>query len=97
MKDLFSVLMLSLGAGLFVAGSIGLLRFPDPTSRLHALTKADVLGLGAIVLGLLLQADTAVVGLKLLLIWALALLASATNCYLIARWIGCQGTADDGA
>jgi hypothetical protein len=39
-----------IGAGLvfFVAGSIGLLRLPDVYSRLHALTKADNLGLARI-------------------------------------------------
>ena len=35
-----------------LAGTVGLLRFPDPLSRLHALTKADNLGLGLIVLAI---------------------------------------------
>ena len=34
------------GAFFFLAGTVGLLRFPDALSRLHALTKADNLGLG---------------------------------------------------
>ena len=38
------------GLGFLAAGSLGLLRFPDAVSRLHALTKADTLGLGLIVL-----------------------------------------------
>ena len=40
-----------------LAGTVGLLRFPDALTRLHALTKADNLGLGLIVLGLLPRAD----------------------------------------
>ena len=36
----------------FFAGALGLLRFPDPFTRMHALTKADNLGLGLVVLGL---------------------------------------------
>ena len=45
--------MLCAGAFFFLAGTVGLLRFPDSLTRLHALTKADNLGLGLIVLGLL--------------------------------------------
>jgi hypothetical protein len=41
----------------FIGGTVGLLRFPDVHSRLHALTKADNLGLGLISMGLVVQAD----------------------------------------
>ncbi|HCC61138.1 MAG TPA: cation:proton antiporter [Pseudomonas sp.] len=47
-----SWLLLIGGLLFFVAGSIGLLRFPDTVSRLHALTKADTLGLGLVIAGL---------------------------------------------
>ena len=63
----------------------GLLRFPDVYTRLHALTKADNLGLGFIVLGLAVQADSLAMACKLLLIWPLVLAASATVGYSIAR------------
>jgi len=44
-----------LGTGLFFTfvGSIGLLRFPDFYTRLHATGKCDTLGAGLIILGLL--------------------------------------------
>ena len=42
------------GAVFVLAGVVGLLRFPDTLSRLHALTKADNVDLGLIVIGLLL-------------------------------------------
>lgn len=47
---------LLLGAGLFFTfvGSIGLLRFPDFYTRLHATGKCDTLGAGLIILGLLI-------------------------------------------
>lgn len=83
--DAASALFVSLGAGFFLAGTVGLLRFPDAYSRLHALTKADNLGLGLIVLGLCLRAPTPALVLKLLLIWLLSLLAGATACYLVAH------------
>lgn len=83
--DLFTVAMVSLGAVFFLAGTVGLLRFPDPLSRLHALTKADNLGLGLIVLGLLPQAEDLAGALRLVAVWLLVLLAAATSTQLIAR------------
>lgn len=73
------------GAFFFLAGTVGLLRFPDVYSRLHALTKADNLGLGLIVLGCMLLAGSWSVAGKLLLIWLLVMLASTTSCQLIAQ------------
>jgi multicomponent Na+:H+ antiporter subunit G len=82
--DLFTVATVSAGAFFFLAGSVGLLRFPDTLTRLHALTKADNLGLGLIVLGLLPRVDGVLAGVKLVAIWLLALLASAAASQLIA-------------
>lgn len=84
-RDGLTLLLLGGGAIFFLAGTLGLLRFPDVHSRLHALTKADNVGLGLITTGLILQADTAAAGVKLVLIWILVLLASGTSAYLIAR------------
>jgi multicomponent Na+:H+ antiporter subunit G len=78
-------LLLLAGVAFFMVGSLGLLRFPDVFTRIHALTKADNLGLGLIVFGLLPGVESIAVGLKLLLVWLLALLAGATAAYLVAR------------
>jgi multicomponent Na+:H+ antiporter subunit G len=83
--DTIAVLLLLGGAFFFLAGTLGLLRFPDVFTRLHALTKADNLGLGMIVLALMLRTDSWAVRLKLMLIWVLVLGATATTCHLIAR------------
>lgn len=79
-----SVLVLS-GALFFLIGTVGLLRLPDALARLHALTKVDNLGLGLIIFGLMPSAGSVAVALKLLLIWALVLAASATAAHLIAN------------
>lgn len=79
-----SAALLVTGAIFYVVGTIGLLRFPDIYTRLHALAKVDNLGLGCILGGLALQADSVTMALKLLLIWPLALLASAVIGYSIA-------------
>lgn len=73
------------GGCFFFAGTIGLLRFPDVYSRLHALAKADNLGLGLVLIGLAVQADSLAAALKLLLIWPLVLAASAGVSFAIAR------------
>ncbi|HME25139.1 MAG TPA: monovalent cation/H(+) antiporter subunit G [Acetobacteraceae bacterium] len=83
--DTVTVLLVSAGAVFFLAGTVGLLRFPDSLSRLHALTKADNLGLGLVVLGLLPQADGVLAALKLVAVWLLAQLAGATVTQLVAR------------
>ncbi len=79
-----NLLILS-GMPFFMAGTVGLLRFPDVYTRLHALTKADSLGLGLVVLGLVLRADSWVMACKLILVWVLVMLGSATACHLVAR------------
>jgi multicomponent Na+:H+ antiporter subunit G len=84
-RDIATGVLLVAGLVFFVAGTVGLLRFPDVYSRLHALTKADNLGLGFITVGLVLQAQDAWQGLKMLLVWGLAMLAAATAAQLIAR------------
>jgi multicomponent Na+:H+ antiporter subunit G len=83
--DLFSVVAIVAGAFFFLAGSVGLLRFPDAYSRLHALTKADNLGLALIVIGLLPRVDGVLAGLKMVLVWLLVLLSGAAVSQLVAR------------
>jgi multicomponent Na+:H+ antiporter subunit G len=80
-----SVVAIVAGAIFFLAGTLGLLRFPDTMTRLHALTKADNLGLGLVVLGLLPQVDGVLTGLKLVAVWLLVLLSGAAASQLIAR------------
>lgn len=83
--DLFTMAAVAAGVLFFLAGVVGLLRFPDALTRLHALTKADNVGLGLIVAGLLPQAGSVLAALKLLLVWLAVLLAGATVGQLIAR------------
>lgn len=83
--QLYTFITVAAGAIFFVAGTLGLLRFPDPLSKLHALTKADNLGLGLIVLGLLPLMPDWQSALKLIVIWLLTMLGSAAASQLIAR------------
>jgi multicomponent Na+:H+ antiporter subunit G len=85
--SVFTIITVSAGAFFFFAGTVGLLRFPDALTRLHALTKADNLGLGLVILGLLPWAGGVFIAAKLLCIWLLVQFAGATTAQLIARQI----------
>ena len=83
--EFLTLFLLLAGAGFFLAGTVGLLRFPGVYTRLHAVTKADNVGLGLVVAGLVLQAESWAAMGKLLFIWLLVLLASASVAHLVAR------------
>ncbi|MFN9091487.1 MAG: cation:proton antiporter [Alphaproteobacteria bacterium] len=84
LASLFAAACVLAGAFFFIAGTLGLLRFGDTLSRVHALTKADNLGLGLIVLGLIPLVGSLADALKLVLIWALVLLGGTTAAQLVA-------------
>jgi multicomponent Na+:H+ antiporter subunit G len=83
--EVASLALLVAGAAFFTAGTAGVLRFADTLSRVHAVTKADNLGLGLVVIALALRADSAAEVARLGAIWLIALVASAAACHLIAR------------
>lgn len=84
--DIITVILLMGGCFFFLAGTLGVLRFPDLFSRLHALTKADNLGLGLIAAGMALHIASPWAALKIFFIWLFTLLASSSSCYLIGRF-----------
>ncbi len=77
--------LIVLGAMFFCAGTIGLLRFPDVYTRLHALTKADNMGLALIIFGLAWQAESWWDVAKLILTWGLVMLSGTTCCHIVAQ------------
>jgi multicomponent Na+:H+ antiporter subunit G len=89
--DIFTIVAICAGAVFFMAGTVGLLRFPDSFTRLHALTKADNLGLGLIVLGLVPQANGLLGGMKLVAVWVLVQLAGATVAQIVAHALRRRG------
>jgi multicomponent Na+:H+ antiporter subunit G len=82
--DGWTATFVSLGALLFFAGWLGLVRFPDTLSRLHALGKADNVGLGLVVLGLLPQATWPYGVFKLLALWLLGVLVGGATSQMLA-------------
>ncbi|MGR7994056.1 cation:proton antiporter [Xanthobacter sp. ZOL 2024] len=76
------------GLVFFAAGTVGLLRLPDPLTRLHALAKADNIGLGLIALGVLPQlvaSGAVLAAAKVVAIWLLLQLSSGAVAQLLAE------------
>ena len=82
--SIFTLLAVSAGTFFFLAGTVGLLRFPDTLTRLHALTKADNVGLGLVVFGLLPLVQWPFGALKLISVWLLVQLSGSIIAQLIA-------------
>lgn len=74
-----------IGALLVLIAGIGVVRFDDAMSRLHALTKASTLGVVLVLLGAALSLDRANDWTSLLLAAALQLATSPLSAALIAR------------
>ncbi len=91
LAGIVAVVPITAGCFFFLAGTLGLLRLPDLFTRLHALTKADNLGLGLVAAGMAIHIGCPWAALKIFFIWLFTLLASSTSCYLIARFAREQG------
>lgn len=81
-----SAVLVAAGGAFLLSGTVGLLRFPDTLSRLHALTKADNLGLGLVCLGLAVIDGTISGILTLAFVWLFAMVAATFSAFLIAGW-----------
>lgn len=86
MSELSQVVALALilaGTFFFTVGTLGLIRFPDLRSRLHALTKADNLGLGLVLTGIALLLGSWTGAVVLTLTWVLALGAASISAHVL--------------
>lgn len=82
--DLLSGAVIVVGVVFFTAGTIGLIRFPDTRSRLHALTKADNIGLALVLIGVALQVGSGSTAVLLLITWVLVLGAASVSAQTLA-------------
>lgn len=83
--NIASGLALGLGALLLISGSVGLLRFPDFYTRMHAAGVTDTLAATLIIVGLMLLAGWNIVLIKLILILLFVLFTSPTACHALAK------------
>ncbi len=88
--DALVVLLLIGGTFFTVVGTIGLLRFPDFYTRLHATGKCDTLGEGLIILGAVIYhivhySETLLVPIKLLFLIFFIFIANPTATHAIVK------------
>ncbi len=83
--NMISVLCLLLGSFLCVSGGVGIIRFPDFYTRMHAVGVTDTLGAGMILIGLMLQNPGSLVELKLLLILVMTVFVSPVASHALAK------------
>lgn len=74
-----------LGATLAVIGTVGVLRFPDFYTRLHATSVTDTSSATALLLGMALMAPSWIVVAKLAAIWLFIFLTSPTATHAVAN------------
>lgn len=83
LREIAVILAAVAGLVFFTAGTVGLLRFPDLRSRLHAVTKADTLGLGFVMLALSLASESWWAAAAFALVWVLGMGAAAVSASLL--------------
>lgn len=74
-----------LGALLCVVGTVGVLRFPDFYTRLHAASITDTSGAGLVLLGMALMAPHWLVLVKLFCMLGFLMLTSVTGTHALAN------------
>jgi multicomponent Na+:H+ antiporter subunit G len=83
--DLIAVICLLLGALFSVAAGIGLIRFPDALSRMHAATKPQMVGLIFVLLALALSERSWVTVLTLAPVLLFQMLTAPISAHMIGR------------
>ncbi len=83
--EIGSGLCLLLGCFLCLSGGVGILRFPDFFTRMHAVGVTDTLGAGMILIGLMLQNPEGLVLLKLMMILLFTLFINPTASHALAK------------
>ena len=75
-----------LAGGFFlIAGGVGLIRFPDFYTRMHAAGMIDTLGAALLLFGMVLQSGDALTAIKLIMIGFFIFFTSPTATYAIAH------------
>lgn len=83
--DITSAAFLLIGSFLCVSGGVGILRFPDFYTRLHAAGVTDTLATAMILAGLMLQTTDELVIAKLIIILLMTLFISPTASHTLAQ------------
>ena len=83
--DTLTAVLLLGGALMSLAAAVGLLRFPDLLSRMHAATKPQVLGLLLFLLAIAVQQRSWAVVPVLIVCWIFQLLTAPVSAHMVGR------------
>lgn len=83
--DILSWILLVAGSFFCFSGAVGLFRFPDFFTRMHAASVTDTLGAGMVLMGLMLQAGLTLITVKLLFIFVFLLLTGPAASHAMAK------------
>lgn len=83
--DVIAAALLLLGTLLTLIAGVGVLRFPDAFTRMHAATKSTSLGLALVLLGAAIRIETAGNTVKLLLVVAFQFLTAPIAAHMVGR------------
>lgn len=95
--DVLASTVLLCGVALTLLAGIGLVRFPDVLTRMHAQTKPAVLGLLLILTGTALAARSLGLSATLLLVAAFQVITAPVGAHVLARSAYRAGHADRGS
>lgn len=96
--ELVAALLILFGVGLTVTAAIGLLRFPDVLTRMHAASKPTMLGVLCVLIAAALVLDTLDAYAKLVLVAVLQLVTTPTGSHMVGRAVyGTDADARDRA
>ena len=85
LMNISSAVFLLIGSFLCISGGVGILRFPDFYTRMHAVGVTETLATAMILIGLMLQNPDGLVILKLIIILLMTLFISPTASHALAK------------
>ena len=83
--NISSGFFLLIGSFLCLTGGLGILRFPDFFTRMHAVGVTDTLATAMILIGLILHSPDFLVDVKLMIILLMAIFISPTASHALAN------------
>jgi len=83
--DVISTVFMAAGTLVMITGTIGLLKFPDFYTRMHATGKCDTLGQILIIVGCMIYEGFTFITIKLLLVSAFYLLVGPASTHALMK------------
>lgn len=93
LTDWIAAGLLVFGSLFFLVAAVGIVRLPDPLTRMHAATKAGTLGAGIMLLGVSLAAGDGAVAVRAAAIFLFLLVTAPIGAHVIGRTVWNRGRA----